>query len=94
MFTCDLCSKTFIRKDSLKRHVNEIHYGQTTQQLEFQPSFHAYVKKYENETIPSFHTHMKKYENEIVGKVLPTQINENTEISGENYELGYGIRIS
>ena len=66
MFTCDLCSDTFSHKDCLKRQVNEIHYDQTTEQLEIQPSFlHAYVKKYqeENETIPSFHTHMKKYEN-------------------------------
>ena len=44
MFTCDLCSKTFIRKDSLKRHVNEIHYGGARDkqhgQVSIQPGFH------------------------------------------------------
>ena len=72
MFTCDLCSETFTQKDSLKRHVNEIHYGQARDkqpmQLSIQPSFQQQRQE-------------------------ATQINYNTEISGENYELGYDITI-
>ena len=93
MFTFDLCSDIFSHKDCLKRQMNEIEYDETKGQVDIQPSFlHAYVKKYidEIETIPSFHAHMKKYENQIVAT---PQINENTGIGGENYELGHGIRI-
>ena len=27
LFTCEICSKLFNRKDSKKRHINEIHLG-------------------------------------------------------------------
>ena len=27
MFSCEICSKSFSRKDSKKRHINEIHLG-------------------------------------------------------------------
>ena len=51
MFTCDLCSKTFIRKDSLKRHVNEIHYGQARDkahgQVSIQPGFQQPLKVFQ-----------------------------------------------
>ena len=91
MHLCSYCNYESQCKYSLNEHINGKHGI-----LQYECSFCEFKTIWRG----SFNRHMKKHENETVEKVFPSQqrqeadqINDNTEICDENYELGYGITI-
>ena len=51
MFVCQICSKTFNRKNSLKPNVNEKHLGL---QRDVNPEGEPFQKEYQSDAYPSF----------------------------------------